>query len=75
MSALHFDFFKSTKKRPIKDDLNLNQTHKYSIAQVRLVYLIIWKNAKISKHSQYMHLSKFHNKAGDWRFFFVEAWK
>ena len=22
-----------------------------------------------------MHLSKFHNKAGDWRFFFVEAWK
>ena len=34
----------------IKDDLNLNPTHKYvySIAQVRQVYLIIiWKNAKI----------------------------
>ena len=33
------------------------------------------ENAKVYKHSQYMHLSKFHNKAGDWRFFFVEAWK
>ena len=59
----------------IKDILYLNPTHKYSYWSDKCIsYLEKCKKYR-NKHSQYMHLSRFHNKAVDWRFFFVEAWK